>query len=358
MEKLEGNELLRQLTLAAGPPGAEGPVRDLIRKALRGVGEIECDRLGSIICKKAGAAETPRIQLDSHLDEVGFMVQGISEAGSLSFVPLGGWWEHVLLAQRVEVLTENGPVPGVVSSKPPHFLSPQERKQVIPMERLSIDIGASSAGEVAALGVRVGDPVVPRAEFQTMANPRILSSKAFDNRVGVALMIEAVRGLGGGHPNTVYGVGSVQEEVGCRGAGTAVSIIHPDAALILEGTPADDLPGEPGAQPQAALGKGPQLRFYDPTAISNRKFARLVQETASGEGIPLQLAVRRRGGTDARAISVHARGVPTVVLGVPARYIHTHVSLIHMDDYEAARRLVLAILRRLDQAAVDGLVAF
>ncbi len=358
MEKIESRDLLRRLTLAGGPPGAEGPVRDVVRKMLGEVGIIEFDRLGSIICKKEGSAESPRIQLDSHLDEVGFLVQGITRGGMLSFVSLGSWWEHVLLAQRVEILTEKGSVPGIIGSKPPHFLSSQERKQVVPLDKLYIDVGASSAEEVAELGVRVGDPVVPRTEFQPMANPRVLSSKAFDNRVGVALMIEALRCLGDDHPNTVFGVGSVQEEVGCRGAGTAASLIEPDAALVLEGTPADDLPGNVEAQQQAAMGKGPQLRFFDPSAISNRNFARLVEKIASGEGIPLQLAVRRSGGTDARAISVHGRGVPTVVVGVPARYIHTHVSLIHLDDYQAAMRLILAVLRRLDGRAVERLVTF
>jgi len=205
--------------------------------------------------------------------------------------------------------------------------------------------------------VRVGDPVVPHGVFQPLANPRLLSSKAFDNRVGVALMVEALREVGDDHPNTIFGVGAVQEEVGCRGAGTAADLARPDAALVLEGTPADDTPGLTG-QRQSVLGKGPQLRFFDPTAISNRAFAHLVEETAREEGVPLQVAVRRSGGTDAKSISVHGRGVPTVVLGVPARYIHTHVTLIHLDDYEAAKRLVLAILRRLDRAAVDSFVAF
>jgi len=356
--EFQGQELLKRLALADGPPGAEFGVRALVRKALEGVGPIQADRLGSIICEKRGKRESPRIQLDSHLDEVGFMVQSIQEDGMLGFVALGSWWEHVLLAQRVDVLTGNGRVPGVIGSKPPHFLAAEERKHVLAIEKLYIDIGASSREEAEAFGVRVGDPVVPHGAFQPLANPRILSAKAFDNRVGVALMIESLRSLKGDHPNTVFGVGAVQEEVGCRGAGTAAAVVRPDAALVLEGTPADDTPGAASTPRQSALGKGPQLRFFDPTAISNRAFAQLIEETARQESIPLQVAVRRSGGTDAKSISVHHQGVPTAVLGVPARYIHTHVSLIHLDDYEAAKRLVLAVLRRLDRDAVEGLVAF
>jgi len=356
MGEFEGEELLRRLTLAEGPPGAESAVRAVVRRALEGVGRIECDRLGSIICEKRGRSEVPRIQLDSHLDEVGFMVQSIHDDGMLGFVALGSWWEHALLAQRVDILTSAGRVPGVVGSKPPHFLSAEEKKHVLSIDKLYIDMGAQSREEVLERSVQVGDPVVPHAEFLPFSNPRILSAKAFDNRVGVALMIETLRALGNDHPNTVFGVGAVQEEVGCRGAGTAVELVRPDAALVLEGTPADDTPGL-GFR-QAILGKGPQLRFFDPSAISNRSFTRLVEEIARKEGIALQLAVRRSGGTDAKAISVHSRGVPTVVLGVPARYIHTHVTLIHLDDYEAARRLILLVLRRLDRATVESLVAF
>jgi putative aminopeptidase FrvX len=354
MSDAESLGLLRELSLASGPPGAEGPVRAIVRRALEGVGRIELDRLGSIVCEVPGTAGRPRILLDSHLDEVGFMVQGILDDGMLGLVALGGWWEHVLLAQRVDVLTALGPVTGVIGSRPPHFLSGEERRAVVPLEKLFVDIGASTAEEAALLGVRVGDPVVPRSEFLPLGNPRLVSSKAFDDRAGVALMVEVLRALGRDHPSTVFGVGAVQEEVGSRGAGTAAALVRPDAAIVLEGTPADDTPGC-AAPRQAILGRGPQLRFYDPTAITNRGLARLVEETAREEGLPLQIAVRRGGGTDAKAISIHDRGVPAVVIGVPARYIHTHVSIIHLDDYEAAKRLVLAVLRRLDAAAVDAL---
>jgi endoglucanase len=346
-------DLLRRLTLAPGAPGAEEAVRRIVRETLEGVGPISYDRLGSILCEKAGTSPSPRVVLDSHLDEVAFLVQSISEEGKLAFVPLGGWWGHVLLGQRMEVLADGRAVPGVIGSKPPHFLRPAEREKVLEPDCMYIDVGASTRKEAEELGIRVGDPVVPHGEFLEFATPDILSSKAFDNRVGVGLLCETLLFLRAHrHPNTVVGVGAVQEEIGCRGAATSSEVSRPDVALVLEGTPADDLPGF--TERQAVLGKGPQIRFYDPTAISNRRLVRFVEEVAARERIAVQLAVRKTGGTNAKSIHLHGQGVPTVVIGVPARYIHTHVSLIHWKDYLAARKLVIELVLGMDAKTVAG----
>jgi endoglucanase len=353
-------ELLRRLTLAPGPSGAEGAVRDIVRESLEGAGEISHDRLGSILCEVAGKSPAPRVVLDAHLDEVGFLVQSISEEGKLGLVPLGSWWGHVLLGQRVDIVLDGRVVPGVIGSKPPHFLQPAEREKVLGIEAMYVDVGDSTRGQVESLGIRVGDPVAPHAEFIELGVPDLLSSKAFDDRAGVGVLCEVLRALAGtAHPNTVIGVGAVQEEVGCRGAETASELARPDVAIVLEGTPADDIPGMLGSsERQAVLGKGPQVRFYDPTAISNRRLVRLVEETGKAMGLPLQFAVRRSGGTDAATIHRHRRGVPTVVIGVPARYIHTHVTLIHFRDYVQAIDLVLELVQRLDAETVAGLADF
>jgi endoglucanase len=332
-------------------------VRGIVRETLAPVGRISFDRLGSILCEKPGSSPSPRIELDAHLDEVAFLVQRIEDDGKLGMVPLGSWWGHVLLAQRVDVLAAGRPIPGVIGSKPPHFLKPSEREQVMDVESMIIDVGASSREEAADLGIRVGDAVVPHSEFVEMAVPGILSSKAMDDRVGVGLLCETLLALEGRpHPNTVVGVGAVQEEVGCRGAQTASSVARPDVAIVLEGTPADDLPGF--TDRQAILGRGPQIRFYDPTAISNRRLVRFVERVAEERSIPVQLAVRKSGGTDAKTIHVQGAGVPTVVVGVPARYIHTHVSLIHWQDYVAALALVTAVVEALDGQAVAALTEY
>jgi putative aminopeptidase FrvX len=350
-------ELLKELSQAAGPPGSEGEVRGIVRRELEGAGRLTYDRLGSILCEKQGRAEQPRVVVDSHLDEVGFMVQSVSGEGKLAMVPLGGWWGHVLLGQRVEVLSEGGKIPGVIGSTPPHFLAADQRDKVIGIDKMYVDVGASESSQVDALGIRVGDPVVPKTDFMEFQVPGILSGKALDNRAGVGLMCEVMLALSGqAHPNTVIGVGSAQEEVGCRGGGTSSTLSVPDVAVILEATPADDLPGFEDRQ--AVLGKGPQIRLFDPTAISNRRLVQKVLEVADSRGIAVQQAVRRTGGTDAKTIHGHGAGVPTVVIGVPSRYIHTHVSLLQWDDYQAARELVLGLVLALDQETVSGLVDF
>jgi endoglucanase len=347
--------LLERLSRAAGAPGAEDEVRAIVREQLDGVGPLRFDKLGSLLCEKVGSAESPRVVLDSHMDEVGFMVQAVSSAGRLSFVALGGWWGHVLMGQRVDVVTRTGKVGGVIGSKPPHFLSAEERKRVVPLDKMYIDVGASDRGQVEQLGIRVGDPIVPDADFRAMSVDGVLSGKALDNRIGVALMCETLRALDR-HPNTVIGVAAVQEEVGLRGAGTAAELARPDVAIVLECSPADDLPGTD--DPQAALGAGPQVRLFDPTAIPNRRLSRLVEDVAAECDIAIQPAVRRSGGTDAGSIHRSRGGVPTIVIAVAARYIHSHVGLMQWRDYEAARKLTMELVTRLDAPRVAALTDF
>lgn len=350
-------ELLRRLTLAAGVPGAEDDVRAIVREQLEGVGTVSFDRTGSILCESPGPEGGPRVLLGSHLDEVGFLVQSVTADGHIALAPMGGWWGHVLLGQRVVIATGAGSVPGVIGSKPPHFLKPDERTRVLPLDEMYVDIGASTPDEAAALGVRVGDPIAPHGEWIEFAAQGVLSSKAFDNRVGVGLMCETMRALAGRkRVNTVVGVGTAQEELGARGARTATAQADPDVAIVLEATPADDAPGN--ARRQAILGAGPQIRMHDPTATANRRLVAQVERAAEGLGIEIQRAVRTSGGTDAKEIHLHGRGVPAVVIGVPARYIHAHVGLIQWTDYAEALDLVVSTIDALDAATVRGLVEF
>ncbi|MCZ6679131.1 MAG: M42 family metallopeptidase [Candidatus Poribacteria bacterium] len=349
-------ELLRELTQADAIPGHEAEVRQIFQSHLEGIGELQNDRLGSIFCTKQGQAEKPRILLDSHMDEVGFMVQRVTGSGYIKFIPVGGWWAHTLLAQRVNILTKGGKLPGVIASTPPHLLSESSRNKVLDIKDLYIDIGAES-GEQAEkeYGVQPGCPIIPYGPFMPLKNPKLFSAKAFDNRVGVGLVIETLQQLGE-HPNTVIGTGSVQEEVGLRGARTAASAIEPDVAIVLEGPPADDLPGFDSDAVQGRLGGGVQIRLYDPTMIANPQLCDLVIETAKTHQILHQIAVRHSGGTDAGAIHQVGHGVPSIVLGVPARYVHSHVSIINIDDYQAALDLLLRVIPRLDQSTVKDLV--
>jgi endoglucanase len=350
-------DLLRRLCLAAGPPGAEDQVRAIVRDAVADVGDLSFDRLGSILCEVRGSTDAPRGVLDCHLDEVGFMVQSISREGRVRFVPLGGWWGHVLLGKRVDVLASGGRVPGVIAAKPPHFLGSDERNKVLDIESMYIDLGATGRAQVEQLGVRIGDPIAPRGEWVELGVEGALSCKAFDNRAGVGVMCEVLAALGEEkHPNTVIGVGSVQEEVGLRGAETSSRLANPDLAIVLECAPADDGPGV--TEPQGVLGGGPQIRHFDPTAVANRRLVQFVDSVANDCGIPIQHAVRRTGGTDAGTIHRHGVGVPAVVVAMPARYIHTHAGVLHRSDYESACRLVRELVCRLDGSTVDGFTRF
>ncbi len=349
-------ELLEELTQADAIPGHEDEVRRIFHSHLEGVGVIQKDRLGSIFCTKSGNAANPRILLDSHMDEVGFIVQNLTGAGYVKFLTVGGWWAHTLLAQRVNILTKQGKISGVIGSTPPHLLSAGSRDKVLDIKDLYIDIGAESAEQaMEEYGVKPGCPIVPYGPFMPMKNPKLFSAKAFDNRVGVGLVIETLQQLGA-HPNTVIGTGSVQEEVGLRGARTVTAAAEPDVAIVLEGPPADDLPGSSSESLQGKLGGGVQIRLYDPSMIANPRLTELTIETATAHQIPHQIAVRTSGGTDTGAIHQVGRGVPSIVLGVPARYVHSHVSIINIDDYRATLDLLLHLIPQLDASTVDNLV--
>jgi putative aminopeptidase FrvX len=356
--KLKGEKLLRRLTEAHAVPGFEGEVREVFRKELDGAGKFSTDGNGSVLCELPGKG--PRVLLAGHMDEVGFRVQSITSGGFLKLVALGGWWTHVLMAQRLQVKTSAGKkVMGVVASKPPHFLSAEERKKVMPLENLFLDLGATSAKEVEKWGVKIGDPVAPLTEFTPMERKGRFLAKAFDNRVGMACAIEAGGMLAEAkRSNTVLLAGTTQEEVGLRGAQTLAALAKPDVAVILEGTPADDTPGFQVETSQGIMGKGVQIRLHDPTAIMNPKLVELAVSVAEKEKIPYQLAVRASGGTDAGRVHLAGEGVPTVVLGVPARYIHSHQSMIEIGDYQAMVKLAAALIKKLTAAEVKKLTNY
>lgn len=348
-------ELLRALTELDAVPGHEDEVLDFVSARWSRSGPLGADRLGSVFCTKRGTDDAPRVLIDSHVDEVGFLVQRVTPAGHAKLVPLGTWWPHTLLAHRVRIRTDRGKVPGVIASRPPHQLKPAERERVLDFGELFVDVGAGSLEEASALGVRPGCPVAPEATFEPLANPRLLSAKAFDNRVGVALVTEVLERIDG-HPNTVIGAGSVQEEVGLRGARAVAEITRPDVALILEGPYADDAPPAERSAMQCRVGGGVHVRLYDPTMVTNPRLAEFVLEIARARGIPHQVAVWAAGGTDGGAIHQSGPGVPAIVLGVPVRYIHSHVSIVSLDDYEAALSLVLHLVAALDRSALARLL--
>ena len=347
-------KLLQDLTDAHGVPGHESEVRAVIHRYVDSLGTVSQDKIGSVIC--AQGAQGPKVMLAGHMDEIGFMVRHITDEGFCKFIPLGGWFDQVLLGQRVVVKTHKGDVPGVIGSRPPHLIPQEERSKVVEKKTMYIDIGATSKQEVHEAGVRVGDPVVPDSRFTVMANPKMYLAKAFDDRVGCALVIRTLQTFADEpHSNQLFGVATVMEEVGLRGATTSVDVVDPDVAIILEVDIAGDVPGIQPEESAVKLGHGPTVLIYDARMIPNLKLRDLVIETAKELDIPLQFSVIERGATDGGTIHLHKSGVPTVVIGVPARHIHSHTSIIHRDDFDRAAKLVVGLVKKLDADVVAGL---
>jgi endoglucanase len=355
-------KFMKDLMESFGPSGFETETAKIVKEYLKPYSnEIICDKLGSVIFVKKGSSQRPRILMAGHLDEVGFVVTGIDEkTGFLKFGPLGGWWDQVLLSQRVIVRTKKGDLPGVIASKPPHVLTEEERKVVVKKEDMYIDIGACSMEEAVKMGVKIGDPVTPWSPFSVFKEGKFASGKGFDDRIGVFVMAEAIRRIKENnirHPNTIYAAATVQEEVGLRGAKTAAHVVDPDVGLVLEVDIAGDVPGIQPHQAPTKLGKGPSLLTYDRSMIPNQPLKNFIIDLAEKKKIPLQLSQSTGGGTDAGSIHLDREGCPTAVISVPTRHIHTHVGYLCLEDVENAVKLTIEIIKELDAERVRSFTA-
>ena len=349
--------LLKELTEASGVPGFETAIGRILERRLGPLGEISRDKLGSVVCTLRGSSAGPRIMLAAHMDEIGFMVKLITREGFIKFVPLGGWPDQNLPAQRVRIETAGGPVPGVIATPPFYLLTGKDRGRAFEKKEMFIDIGATSKNEVEEAGVRVGDPIVPVSDFMVLAvSRRTYMAKALDNRIGCALLIAVMEALARvPHANTVYGVGTVQEEVGLRGAYTSVEMVSPDLAIILDIGTIGDTPGIKPDESETRLGGGPNLLTYDARMIPNLKLRDLAIRTAAKLNVPLQMDVMEHGSYDGGIIHLYKTGVPTIVIGIPTRHPHSHNSILRRDDFDKALAVVTALVGDLDGAAVAGL---
>jgi putative aminopeptidase FrvX len=352
-----GIQLLKELTESFGPAGFERETALIVKRFMEPYSdEVFSDKLGSIIFRKTGTKERPRILLAGHIDEVGFVISGIDEkTGYLTFNTLGGWFDQVLMSQRVIVRTKRGDIMGVIASKPPHLIPQEDLNKVVKRQDMYIDIGATSKKEAEDMGVRIGDPVIPWSPFSIIKGGTVAMGKAFDDRIGAFIAMETVRRLSEGkieHPNTIFGAATVQEEVGLRGAATVAHVVDPDAAIVLDVDIAGDVPGVTPKEAPSAMGKGPCLVTYDATMIPNQPFKDFVIRTAEEMKVPLQLTQVARGGTDAGRIHISRAGCPSVVLGVATRHIHSHVGLLSLEDVENAIRLTMELIKRLDEDTV------
>lgn len=354
-KKDETLTMLKELTDAKGVPGNEREARDVMKKYISPYAdEVFTDNLGSLIAKKVGNKKGPSVMVAGHLDEVGFMITRIDDNGYLYFQTVGGWWSQVMLAQRVTIMTRQGDLTGIIGSKPPHILPAEQRKKAVEIKDMFIDIGASSKEEAEEFGVKPGDSVVPYFEFTQMKNEKMLLAKAWDNRIGCAIAIEVLKRLKGEkHPNVVYGVGTVQEEVGLRGARTAANMINPDIAFGVDVGIAGDTPGVSDKDASSKMGKGPQIILYDASMISHKGLRDFVTDTADEKEIPYQFDSLAGGGTDSGAIHLSHDGVPALSITIATRYIHSHAAMLHRDDFDNAVNLIVEVIKGLDAEKVN-----
>lgn len=351
-------KMLKALTDAKGIPGNEREVREVFRSYIEPVSDtFELDGLGSAIAAKVGDAEGPKVMIAGHLDEVGFMVKRIDDKGFIRFQTVGGWVSQVMLAQKVTIVTRSGEeIVGVIGSKPPHVISAAERQKAFPIKDMFIDVGAVDKEEVEGFGIRPGDMIVPSFDFTVMKNEKFLLAKAWDNRIGLAIAIEVLKNLQKEkHPNTVYGVGTVQEEVGTRGARTSAHFIQPDIGFGVDVGIAGDTPGVTPTEATSKMGKGPQIILYDATMVAHAGLRNFVTNVADELGIPYQFEAIPMGGTDSGPIHLTGDGVPSLSITIATRYIHSHSSMLHRDDFENAVKLITEVVKRLDKETVSAI---
>jgi putative aminopeptidase FrvX len=367
-------KLLENLCNAFGPSGHEHEAQKIIQEyGKKYADEVLHDGLGSVIFRKGKGG--PKIMLAGHVDEIGFVITDIKKDGYLAFHQLGGWWDQTLLTQEVVISPFKGgeKIIGVIGAPPPHVLTPEDRAKVVTKEKMYIDIGCSSAEEVKQLGIRVGDPAVPHAVFRTIKRTRkeknddnneakeethevtLGIAKAFDDRIGVFIVLEALRRISEEKlslPNEVYFVSTTQEEIGLRGAQTASQMIKPDIGFALDVDISGDSPGSEGLVQK--MGKGVSISAGDGYMIPNPRLRKFVLEIAEEKDIKHQPAFLKAGGTDAGIIHLAGMGAPSLFLGIPTRYIHSHHGMLDFDDVENAVRLLIEVLQKLDEKAVTS----
>jgi putative aminopeptidase FrvX len=341
-------DVLEKLSNACGVTGREEEVRDLMKELLKpNVDEIREDKLGNVIGVKKGKKDAPTVMLAAHMDEIGLMVKNITKEGFLQFAKIGGIDDRILIAQKVLVHTDKRSITGIIGSKPPHILKEEEKKKVIEADDLFIDVGAKDKQDAQKMGVRVGDAVSFDIKFTRVGKDTVVG-KAFDDRVGCAALIETLRKLSK-IDCTIYVVGTIQEEVGLRGATIAAFQLYPDVGIALDVTVAGDVPGVKEVEAPAKMRAGPALTVADAGLITHPKVLRLFIDSAEENKIPYQLETGMKGTTDAAKIALTKEGVPSGVISIPTRYIHSPASLISLKDVENAVKLAVATIKNVSK---------
>ncbi|MAX20280.1 MAG: M42 family metallopeptidase [Dehalococcoidia bacterium] len=355
------NELLEELTNAYGPSGFEGPVRDIMRRELGPLSDhVEVDGIGSLIARKNGTSDSPRIMIAAHMDEVGLMVKYVTDEGYIKFQTLGGWLDSAMVGQRWVILTQKGPVHGITGMKTVHVMTPEERTAGFKRDDMFLDVGAKNKEHAEVLlGIRPGDPIAPDSKFEALNGSDYLLGKAWDDRVGLAIMIEVMRSIQESPiQGTLFAVSTVQEEVGLRGAKTSSFLVNPGIGINIESGVAADYPGITQDEAQERLGNGPGIFLHDTTMLPNLKLRDLVIEVAEKNNIPLQFEVLAGYGEDGAEMQRAFGGAPVVNVSVPVRYLHTHNGIIHRRDIDQTAQLVAKLVQRLDHDTVNRIARF
>jgi putative aminopeptidase FrvX len=342
------NENLEKLSNACGVTGREEEVRSLLIKLMKPYAdEITVDKLENVIAVKKGKKSKPKVMLAAHMDEVGLMVKTITKDGFIQFAKMGGIDDRILLAQKVIVHTQKGTLQGIIGSKPPHIQKEEERKKVVTYDQLFIDIGAENNKDAAKMGVKVGDSVSFDVKYAKIRND-VVTGKALDDRAGCAVMIEVLKQVGS-TDCTIYAVGTVQEEVGLRGAATATFGIDPDIGIALDVTVAGDVPGVKEFDTSLKMGKGPALTVTDSGLITPPKILRMLMEAAEENKITYQLETGLPGTTDAARMSLTRQGVPSGTISIATRYIHSPVGMLSLKDAANSAKLTTAAIQKIQK---------
>ena len=349
-----GKKLLKKLSEVNGVPGNEYLVSNLITNEIKPlVDQVNKDNLGSLIGIKNN--EGPNVMIAGHMDEVGLMVTSITKEGFIKFQTLGGWFSQVMLAQEWTITTDKGELIGVTGSKPPHILTPDQRKKAADIDDMFLDIGVNSREEAIELGVKPGDMITPVQQFRELGNKNYLLGKAWDNRIGSAVVIEVLRALKNEKvPNKLHGVFTVQEEVGLRGAKTSSFMVEPKIAFAIDTGLGNDVPGSKSEE--QSLGKGPQILLFDGGLIAHRGLREFVINVAKEEGIPYQEGLIKGGRTDAGVMHLAHHGAAALSICIPTRYMHSHTSVIHYEDYLNTIKLMVAVIKKLDEQTVNNIL--
>lgn len=340
-------DLMRELSLAPGISGFEEEIANILERELKDVADdIEIDNMGNFIATKKGSKKAPSIMLAAHMDEIGLMVKFIDDNGFIKFSTIGGINDQMLMNQIVTVHTKNGEITGVIGSKPPHAMTAEERTKIVKADDMFIDIGAIDKEDAEKI-VEIGDPITFNSEFVEYPSGLIMG-KALDNRVGCYVMCEVMKRID--TKATVYAVGTVQEEVGLKGAKTSAFKLNPDYAIALDVTLSGDHPGIKPEEAPAVAGKGPAIILIDASGrgiITLKVIKEMLINAGDENEIPYQLEVSDGGTTDGTAIHLTREGIPTGVLSVPTRYIHTPVSVCSKEDIENTINLIVAAINNL-----------